>query len=466
MDDRPFFQRPQVKLFFGTVGIVILYIILVSRSGGWETNLLLIARDATAAILIFVLWLVFLSQFILPVRTMKDRRSIYSRLVLYVFQFLSFGRLKLHGPAVFIQDGNPIEKATGRDIEKESKKKGAGVVWLDTASGAVLRNPVKFTRTIGPGVAFTKSGESLAGAVDLHIQSQSLGPDDDENPFIPKADNITEDMHQGMQARNRWATSGLTRDGIEVVVGIGVTFKINADEKAHEGGTYFGYNEQAVFRAIANEGINENDPKYSVPWNELPAPIAIDVWREYLSKFTLSQLFTNLNLPAGQAPVTGLQFITNKVKERLIKPRAPGLDDSGNPTGEDIFSQEYKILTDRGIRVIGFSVKRLFLSPSVEDQLVRQFSAGWLEIARREREQVEQKRSFASLEGAEDALRDFAAQVGQDIGKYPKASRAEALELLLQNTRKSIIRNPTLLRRMSNLPDEIDTMLLWLKEQS
>ena len=53
------------------------------------------------------------------------------------------------------------------------------MIVLDTASGAVLRNDVAFTRVIGPGLTFTQRSEYLAGAMDLHRQTQpnpALGP--------------------------------------------------------------------------------------------------------------------------------------------------------------------------------------------------------------------------------------------------------------------------------------------------
>jgi len=102
----------------------------------------------------------------------------------------------------------------------------------------------------------------------------------------------------------------LTRDGIEVIPNITVLFRVNTGyPKERQPGSRFGYrtgvrrsdrlneakDKDAIRRAILAEGINPNavadSPRHRVAWNELPAALAVDVWREYAAKFTLDQLF-------------------------------------------------------------------------------------------------------------------------------------------------------------------------------
>jgi hypothetical protein len=84
----------------------------------------------------------------------------------------------------------------------------------------------------------------------------------------------------------------------------------------------------AIRRAILAEGINPNavpdSPRRRVAWNELPAALAVDVWREYAAKFTLDQLFepTQLVPPASPAPV--------QPTEEEIDPLSQPLQISGN----------------------------------------------------------------------------------------------------------------------------------------
>lgn len=144
----------------------------------------------------FMIWLAFFAQFVLPLHSGQERLSAVSRLLTYVF-----GR---HGPAVTIQDGEV------RQRKKEIERKGPGVILLDTASAAVLRSPIEFTRAVGPGTVFTNSNESIAGVVDLHQQSRFIGPRRDENPFLPMDEDETDQEYKNRQER-RWETSGLTR---------------------------------------------------------------------------------------------------------------------------------------------------------------------------------------------------------------------------------------------------------------
>ena len=111
--------------------------------------------------LVLMVLLVFFSQFVLPVTNTQQRINAAKRLFHYI--------QGNHGPAFFIENGELRERKLDR------VKKGPGVVILDTASAAVLRTPVKFKGAIGPGIAFTEKDDIIAGIVDLHIQTQSVG---------------------------------------------------------------------------------------------------------------------------------------------------------------------------------------------------------------------------------------------------------------------------------------------------
>ena len=109
---------------------------------------------------------------------------------------------------------------------EEENRRGPGVIWLDTASGAVLRS-IRRYRAIGPGVVFTGAFERLTGTTDLHKQIHYIGPTGSDQPFENKTDDQTEIEYKETQDR-RQETSALTRDGIEVVPNILILFKIHA----------------------------------------------------------------------------------------------------------------------------------------------------------------------------------------------------------------------------------------------
>ena len=225
-------------------------------------------------------WKFFFAQFILPVSTFEERKKIY--------QLLNKGA---GGPAIFIENG----KAVAGVGEKE--KEGEGVILVDTASAVVLKKTTNFTRTAGPGVVFTEKGEHIAEEVGLHKQSDSLGPRAEENPFISEEDAKNAEEYKSIQER-RFETSALTRDGIEVVPNIDINFKIDADPaKDDEIGSRFGYDEEAVRKAVWHAGINPDisasSRRHDVGWNQLPIYIVADLWREYLSKYKFKELFQN-----------------------------------------------------------------------------------------------------------------------------------------------------------------------------
>ena len=296
MDDDPIWKRPWFYIAGWLVILLLVYFWQILRMGGIRANLIEIAVDLACVFpLLLVLWMAFFSQFVLPVRTFRDRQKMFDRLITYLF-----GR---HGPALFIENGE-IKEHSG-----ERLKKGPGVLWLDSASAAVTRTAVSIKQTIGPGVHFIAPGEYIAGTVDLHIQLHKVGPEGTDKPFEPKKEGQSQEEWNQVQDRRK-QVSALTRDGIEVIPNITVNFRLDTGfPKNRQPGSLFGYrmgvrrgdrlnesrDKDAIRRAILGEGINPNEvadsPRRRVKWNELPAALAVDVWREYAAKFTLDQLF-------------------------------------------------------------------------------------------------------------------------------------------------------------------------------
>ncbi|HET9914670.1 MAG TPA: hypothetical protein VFQ13_22440 [Anaerolineales bacterium] len=299
MDDTPFYKRPWFYIAGWLAVLLVIYgwsIWSISRADGLQNHLDDIFIDLACIFpVLLVLWLAFFAQFVLPVRTFRDRQKIFSRLISYLFG--------THGPTLFIENGIIKEHSGERD------KKGPGVLWLDSASAAVTRTAVAFKQTLGPGVHFTKNSEFIAGTLDLHNQSQVIGPQESDKPFEEIRESQTLEEWSQIQDRRR-QVSALTRDGIEVIPNISVSFRVSTGfPKEGQPGSRFGYrtgvtkkdkenekkDQDAIRRAILGEGINPNavqdSPRHRVAWNELPGSLAVDVWREYVAKFTLDQLF-------------------------------------------------------------------------------------------------------------------------------------------------------------------------------
>jgi regulator of protease activity HflC (stomatin/prohibitin superfamily) len=294
MDETPFFRKPWFYIVGWLFSLLVLYGWQIYRIGDIQADIINILIDLVCLFpALLLLWIAFFAQFILPVRTVADRQEIVDRLLTY----LSGG----HGPALFIENGKV------REHVGERLKKGPGVVWLDSASAAVTRTATKIKQVMGPGVHFLDSREFFAGTVDLHIQSHELGPKETDKPFNTEDQGDAEFQH--VQDRRK-QVSAWTRDGIEVVPNISVAFRIDTGfPKEGKPGSRFGYrtgitkkdreneakDKEVIQKAILGEGVNPNisvdSPRHRVAWNQLPSQLAVDVWREYVAKFTLDQLF-------------------------------------------------------------------------------------------------------------------------------------------------------------------------------
>ncbi len=435
-----FFDRPWVKVLTGLFLCIVFYVVL----GFWidtGQHPFAIVFDVFVAVVGGVVWMIFFSQFVLPVRTLKERWKVLNRLIQYLMQS--------HGAAIFIENG------IIREREGESRRRGPGVLWLDSASAAILRTPVKFTRTIGPGIHFTTKKEYIAATVDLHTHSQSIGPAEHEDPFRVHKDH---EEYEAIQNR-RWETSALTRDGIEVVAFISVTFRIKATPG--EGGTPFGYNAANVEKAIREsliQGAKLDDPV----WSPLPAKMVVDVWREYLRKFKLNQLFET---PEGKKE-TAIQMIAGLLKKRLGQEKVEALDDFGNPIPDDLVdSEEYATLQNMGLEVTGINIRRLFFKPEIEERLVSQWTTTWLKNAKKESEQVERDRKLSETRGQEDALKEFAVNASQEIAQVRPDDLTHALEMLVHSTFLGVRRNTLLLRRTSTEQRDLADIARWLHDQ-
>jgi hypothetical protein len=354
MDDIPFYKRPWFYIAAWLFALVALYGWQIYRIGGVQASILYVLLDLACLFPLFLfLWVSFFAQFVLPVQTISDRNRIIGRL----FSYLSGS----HGPALFIENGIIKEHAG------ERLKLGPGVVWLDSASAAVVRTPVRITQTLGPGVHFLEFGEYIAATLDLHIQSQTLGPLESDKPFDSESDHGYSEYQQVQDRRKQ--VSALTRDGIELVPNITVTFRVATGfPKENQSGSRFGYrtgitkkdklnekqDKEAIQKAILGEGINPNvssdSPRHRVAWNQLPAVLAVDVWREYVAKFTRDELFTP-DQEAPLAPPPAPEPTEDEV-DPLSQPIHVGASQNRLEDGLTAMLREINKLTDRSIKAL------------------------------------------------------------------------------------------------------------------
>jgi hypothetical protein len=416
----------------------------------------------------FAFWTAFFAQFILPVHSLKERSKVPTLL------FNSLGTER--GPAIFIKEGERIERA------EESRRKGQGVVFLDAASAAILQKKGEFTRAVGPGLVFTQKNEKISNTVDLRTQGRIIGPKDDDVIFFeeedidPLADNP--DEQKAREAR-RMQTSGLTRDGIEVVPNIITIFRL--DSKKGNSNTQYGYYDESVKRALLHEAIvpgkNNEELSQMIPWHWLPAHLAADLWREYLRKFTLNQFFNikeqdeSLENNRDEFDKTDFNRIEEIINKRLTQKTVTVMNEYGEiQEDQKQPSREYKILNDHGIKVIKVAIDNLRIQD--EKKLIDRWKATWLQQAIIQKANIEKRQQIRWQKGENQALMEFSnsliSPITQEIKRAkgavePDPNPVNTLAELLRGTRVSIVRNPSLNKLLAEERVGIDEMVEWLK---
>jgi hypothetical protein len=363
---------------------------------------------------------------------------------------------------LFIKNGRVIEH------EGEAEKRGAGVIVLDTASAAVLRTDTEIRDTVGPGVKFTKADEYIAGSVDLRAQWQFIGPLAGDQPFLNPVPIASPREYNETQSR-RQQTSGLTRDGFEVSPTISIKFSIKhaRENRPTESGvtSQFGYDPAAVRNAITREVIQlgtADKSRVRLEWNQLPAHLVVNLWREYIRKFKLADLFTT-------GGVSGLQTIEDMINKRVRQGDVMALDDSGIPSGEWVESMEYKQLQSRGLEIMEVRIHNVLFEPSIEEQMIKQWSAEWLNMARKEENQLRVMETLIGNASRDEASKSFARIASQQFGgkpTQPQQNPFKTLQLLIQPLKEFILSDSSTSSNVEVELRKLDEIWKWLLDNN
>ncbi|MBK8616373.1 MAG: hypothetical protein IPN96_04500 [Anaerolineales bacterium] len=465
-----FLQSPiGVALSTNAVWFVVAYLagIRYSYSYSYLVNLFLLGVDLFVAYYLLDRLIFFFSQFILPIQNPKHRQEIYSR----VKNFETNDR----GPALFIKNGRVITH------EGEEDKHGPGVIVLDTASAAVLRTDTEIRDTVGPGVVFTKSykhnneirNEYIAGSVDLRAQQHFIGPLPTDPSFLkPVLISSTKDDDE-MQSR-RQQTSGATRDGFDISASISIKFSIkrplNNEKTISESGvrSQYGFDPEAVRNAITREVIQlgtSEDSKIRLEWNQLPAHLVVNIWREYIRKFKLGDLF----ISGADSKLSGLQLIEDMINQRVKKEYAESLDDTGTPTQGLMESLEFKQLQSRGLEIMEVRIHNVLFEASIEDQTIQQWSTEWMKIAKKEEDYLKDKETLIETASRDEGSKAFAKIVSKPFsGKatQPQQNPFKTLQLLILPLKEFILNESSANSDMEKELRKLDEIWKWVLDNS
>jgi regulator of protease activity HflC (stomatin/prohibitin superfamily) len=365
---KPFYQQRWFKIATPVVGVVAIYALMhwnqpAETLAGWLV-------DTLAVLMMFFGTLALASQYVLPVRTIRERQKALDRLLSYVSG--------MHGPIAFVRDGQPVGSV------EELKRRGAGAILVDGSSAVVLERGRQFSRAAGPGMVFTEFNERLAAAFDLRKQSRSQD------------------------------TQALTKDGIEIKTSVSVTFaldpgdQVSLRESLEEHDMLgqaritpaFPFNPDSAFKAYYGFAVTEKD---MLKWMDLPIVVASEYFRDHVSRLTLDDLF--MPRDPQSSPVAALQTrLTDQVQ------KAP-------------------LLKERGIKAYSVSIGLLELPEEVTRQRTRTWAARWqkeafttLATADVEAERIKEK---ARAEAQSEMLSHFREYLSQTFSGDGEATKQE-----------------------------------------
>lgn len=388
----------------------------------------------------------FFSQFVLPVQTPKDRQEIYSRVS---------GFDGSRGPILFVKNGRVIKH------EGETEKKGPGVIVLDTASAIVTQTETEILGPAGPGIHFTKGREKITRGegVDLRPQWQFIGPLTSDQPFLNPAPSDSKKYNE-----HRQQTVGQTRDGFDISPTISIKFRIKQpDEKGpSESGvtSQYGYDATSVLHSVTREVIElgtADNKRTRMQWHRLPAHLVVNLWREYVRKFKLEDLFK-------AEGVSGLQTIEEMINRRVKRAEVVAMDDTGLPTGEAQPSLEYQQLIERGLEIMEVRIHNVLFDPSIEEQTIKNWNAEWTKIAKREEDLLNEREKLIETAARNEAVKRFARLASQKFENptFMPQDIYSTLQTLIEPVKETILIEGRANNQMEAEVKKLDEIWKWL----
>ncbi len=198
-------------------------------------------------------------------------------------------------------------------------------------------------------------------------------------------------------------------------------------------------------------------------WNKLPAHLVVNLWREYVRKFKLEDLFTH-------GEVSGLQTIEDMINNRLRQSNVVALDDTGAPTGEWLESLEYKQLQSRGLEIMEVRIHNVLFDPAIEEQMIQQWSAEWMNIAKKEENLLKEKEALIETAARDEASKKFASIASEKfrgrVATQPQQNPFKTLQLLIQPIKEFTVTESNANSEMEAELRKLDEIWKWLLDNS
>jgi hypothetical protein len=205
--------------------------------------------------------------------------------------------------------------------------------------------------------------------------------------------------------------------------------------------SYYGFDADAVRNAVTREVIRlgaSESTNVRMEWNQIPAHLVVNIWREYIRKFKFSDLFS----PVDKNGNSGLQVIEEAINRRVKQPNIEALDETGVRAGEWVESLEFKQLQSRGLEIMDVRIHDILFEKMLEDQITEHWSAEWLNIAQKEKSHLEEMESLIETAARNEASKNFARIASQQFGPkptLPQENPFKTLQLLIKPLKEFII---------------------------
>jgi hypothetical protein len=197
-------------------------------------------------------------------------------------------------------------------------------------------------------------------------------------------------------------------------------------------------------------------------WNKLPSHLVVNIWREYIRKFKLSELFTSTG-------ISGLQTIEDMINKRVKQSDVVALDDTGIPTGEWLESLEFKQLESRGLEIMEVRIHNVLFEQEIENQIISQWSTEWMNLAKKEENQLKEKEALIETASRDEASKSFAKIASRQFsGKptLPQQNPFKTLQLLIQPLKEYILFESSANTDMEKELRKLDDIWKWLLDNN
>lgn len=400
----PFFRRSGFLTFLGLAIFIGAYIVLLHNAA--VTHFLpALILDSVLALATLLLTITLAAQFTFPVHDWVERLQAIKHLLNYL--------IGKRGPVAFVQSGKAIE------VYPERKDKTSGIMLIDQGSAAVLRTDVRFSRSVGSGVCFTEEGERLAEPIDLRPQLRKI-----EGHVPPTDVPIKQEATTAL---------ALTQDGIPVSADLSIVFMLDPGYPYRPQKEWpprfppYIFNSEAAERAVYGHTYGDHD---DIPWTELPLRLVIDLWREEVKRRSLESLFCH-----SKADPNPLQAIQQIILSHLSPSELQ--DGESNRPSTASGSREFRLLIERGIRMLSVQIENLYLPAEVQAERTRRWSEAWAinahELLTQSEQQLQQARNLGEFDAYQSMAQDMTVTLRARLANGEKPDQQETLRFLLRD---------------------------------